>query len=308
MIVWLNGPFGGGKTTLAAGLRRALPGATVADPEAVGDLLHSTLAGHTLRPKDYQDLPLRRHLTSAFVAGLAQHTGGPVIVPMTVPDPAYAEEIFTPPRQADGGFHHLVVHTAPVVLRERIVAGREFPGDEARSEAVRAYRRRRATDYRQAATGWMHADGHVIDASALTPEQTLDAALTHLRLPAPARPPGQPGGRWAVGGGRWAVGGGRWAVGRSTTWVRNSMKRPPRSRWGERTRCAGRDRLPVRSGPPGRAGPYGGQGRRAARRAVRRVLLAGFGLPDRTMAGHVRNSRGRPIRIQTVTGVDHLHR
>jgi hypothetical protein len=188
MIVWLNGPFGGGKTTLAAGLHHALPGATVADPEAVGDLLRSTLAGHTLRPKDYQDLPLWRQLTGALVAGLVRHTGGPVIVPMTVLNLAYAEEIFTPLRQADGGFHHLVLHAAPAVLQERIAASREFPGDEARSEAVRAYRRRRVSDYEQAATGWMQADGHVIDTSALTPEQTLDAALAHLRLPAPARP------------------------------------------------------------------------------------------------------------------------
>ncbi|MFF9624802.1 methyltransferase, FxLD system [Streptomyces griseosporeus] len=49
VIVWLNGPFGGGKTTLAAGLCRALPGATVADPEAICDLLRSTLAGQALR-------------------------------------------------------------------------------------------------------------------------------------------------------------------------------------------------------------------------------------------------------------------
>ncbi|MEW1635435.1 AAA family ATPase [Streptomyces sp. NPDC093801] len=188
MIVWLNGPFGGGKSTLAAGLCRALPGATVADPESVGDLLRSTLAGHAPRPGDYQDLPLWRELTGVFVAGLVRHTGGPVIVPMTVLDPAYAEEIFTPLRQADGGFHHLVVHAGPAALQERIAAGREFPGDAERSGAVRAYRRRRACDYEQAATSWMHPGGHVIDTSALTGEQTLQAALDHLRLHVPARP------------------------------------------------------------------------------------------------------------------------
>ncbi|OIK24206.1 hypothetical protein [Streptomyces malaysiense] len=147
MIVWLNGPFGGGKTSLAAGLCRALSYATAADPETVGDLLRSTLTGHPLRPRDYQDLPLWRELTAAFV-----------------------------------------VHTDPVVLQERIAASWEFPGDAERSEAVRACRRRRAADYEQAATGWMHASGHVIDTSTLTVEQTLHAALDHLRLPVPARP------------------------------------------------------------------------------------------------------------------------
>ncbi|MYU06067.1 AAA family ATPase [Streptomyces sp. SID8366] len=187
MIVWLNGPFGGGKTTLAAGLCRTVPGATIADPEAVGDLVRRALAGHALRPRDYQDLPLWRQMTSAFVVGLARHTGGPVIVPMTVLNPAYAEEIFTSLRQA-GGFHHLIVHTDLVVLQERIAASWEFPGDAERSEAVRAYRRRRAADCEQAATDWMHEGGHVIDTSALTPEQTLHAALDHLRPGVPARP------------------------------------------------------------------------------------------------------------------------
>ncbi|MEW1605599.1 hypothetical protein AB0450_32995, partial [Streptomyces sp. NPDC093808] len=92
MIVWPNGPFGGGKTTLADELCRAVPGATVADPKAVGDPLRSTLTGHALRPRDYQDLPLWRPMTGAFVTGLTRHTGGPVIVPMTILNPAYAEE------------------------------------------------------------------------------------------------------------------------------------------------------------------------------------------------------------------------
>ncbi|MFC8539099.1 hypothetical protein ACFUJY_34970 [Streptomyces sp. NPDC057249] len=64
MIIWLNSAFGSGNTTLAAGLCRALPGATVAHPEAVGDLLRGTRAGHDLKPRDYQDLPLWEQLTA----------------------------------------------------------------------------------------------------------------------------------------------------------------------------------------------------------------------------------------------------
>ncbi|MGW1659000.1 glycosyltransferase [Streptomyces atratus] len=55
MIIWLNGPFGGGKSTLAANLREALPGTVVAGPEAVDDVPRTALAGHALRPRDYQD-------------------------------------------------------------------------------------------------------------------------------------------------------------------------------------------------------------------------------------------------------------
>ncbi|WP_208026387.1 hypothetical protein [Streptomyces sp. Tu 3180] len=52
MIIWLNGPFGGGKPTLASPLCRALSGAVVADPEAIGDLLRSTLASRDLQCRD----------------------------------------------------------------------------------------------------------------------------------------------------------------------------------------------------------------------------------------------------------------
>lgn len=93
----------------------------IADPEVVGDLLRGTLAGHDLRPRDYQDLdlPLWRQLTGVFIAGLVRHTGGPVIVPMTVLNPAYAAEVSTPLHQA-GGFHHLVVHAAPAEGRDGV--------------------------------------------------------------------------------------------------------------------------------------------------------------------------------------------
>ena len=180
LIIWLNGPFGAGKTTLAAGLSRALSGATVADPEAVGDLLRSALADHELKPQAYQDIPLWRQLPGAFIAGLAQHTKGPVIVPMTVLYPAYGKEMFTGLRQT-GRFHHVIVHAEPAALLERIEASCECPGDPDRSEAVRAYRRRRAADYQQAAAPWPHSQGHVVDATALTADRTLQAALAHLR-------------------------------------------------------------------------------------------------------------------------------
>lgn len=180
MIIWINGAFGGGKTTLAAELRRALPGAAIADPEAVGDLLRTALRGHTRSARDYQDLPPWRHLTSVLVTDLARRTGGPVIVPMTVLNPAYAAELFTPLRRIGAGFHHLVLHAAPTALTKRIEASWEFPGDPVRSEAVRAHRRRRAADYHRAAADWLHADGHVIDTSTLTSGQTLQAALHHL--------------------------------------------------------------------------------------------------------------------------------
>ncbi|MFJ6783842.1 AAA family ATPase [Streptomyces yangpuensis] len=179
MIIWINGAFGSGKSTLAAGLHQALPGSVVVDPEEIGGLLRRTFNGHPGRLRDYQDYPAWRRLTAAYIGEIAEHTGGHVIVPMTVLNPAYATEAFTP-LLLSPGLVHLVLHVDPDRLGARIDASEEYPGDDARSEAVRAYRRRRAADYTAAAAAWMHADDHVIDTSTLTADVVLQAALTHL--------------------------------------------------------------------------------------------------------------------------------
>ncbi|MGW3058439.1 AAA family ATPase [Streptomyces goshikiensis] len=183
MITWINGAFGSGKSTLAAGLHQALPGSVVADPEEIGDLLRRTLAGHPRKLRDYQDYPAWRRLTTAYISEIAAHTSGHVLVPMAVLSPAYAAEVFTPLRRSPG-LVHLVLHVESDELKARIDASEEFPGDETRSEAVRAYRRRRAVDY-AAAAAWMHADGHVIDTSALPAHAVLQAALSRI---SPAHP------------------------------------------------------------------------------------------------------------------------
>lgn len=40
MLLWINGPFGGGKTQTAHEIARRLPGSVICDPERVGFGLH----------------------------------------------------------------------------------------------------------------------------------------------------------------------------------------------------------------------------------------------------------------------------
>ncbi|MDX2394061.1 AAA family ATPase [Streptomyces sp. NPDC054904] len=180
MIVWLNGPFGAGKSTLAAGLNTALSGSVIADPEDIGALLRQSMAGHHRQQRDYQDYPAWRHLTVRLVAELHQLTTGPVIIPMTILNEQYARKLHTPLSQLGTDVHHLVLHADRAPLTTRTNRNVEYPGNEERSEAVRAHRHRRALDYEHAATAWLHAGAHVIDTSTLTPGQTLQAALAHL--------------------------------------------------------------------------------------------------------------------------------
>ena len=54
MLVWINGPFGVGKTQTAHELQRRLPGSVICDPEQIGFGLHRAMPA-TLRG-DFQDL------------------------------------------------------------------------------------------------------------------------------------------------------------------------------------------------------------------------------------------------------------
>jgi hypothetical protein len=87
VIVWLNGPFGVGKTTVSHHLLRKVPGSRLADPERVGYAMRRTL----WRGADYQDVALWRRLVVRQVA--RRSTDRTVIVPMTVVDRAVFDEV-----------------------------------------------------------------------------------------------------------------------------------------------------------------------------------------------------------------------
>ncbi|MEU9669027.1 AAA family ATPase [Streptomyces bobili] len=92
MLLWINGPFGGGKTQTAHEIRRRLPGSVVCDPEHVGFGLRRMLPPD-LRG-DFQDLvSWRQGVVEVLDLALREHDGV-VIAPMTVTDPrCFAETV-----------------------------------------------------------------------------------------------------------------------------------------------------------------------------------------------------------------------
>jgi hypothetical protein len=90
VLLWINGPFGGGKTQTAYEIRRRLPGSVVCDPEHAGFGLHRMLPPD-LRG-DFQDLASwRQGVVEVLDLTLREHDGV-VIAPMTVTDPVYFAE------------------------------------------------------------------------------------------------------------------------------------------------------------------------------------------------------------------------
>ena len=118
MLIWLNGPFGGGKTQVAHELAHRLPGSVVCDPELVGFGLQR-MTPPALRG-DFQDYPSwRAGVLEVLRRALAGHPGD-VIVPMTLVEPRYFGEVVARLR-AEG---HRVQHVA--LLADRAVVLRRL--------------------------------------------------------------------------------------------------------------------------------------------------------------------------------------
>ncbi|WP_327729164.1 ATP-binding protein [Streptomyces sp. NBC_00487] len=142
MIVWVNGAFGSGKTTLVEELRGLWPEALVFDPEVIGYVLREIVEVPT---GDFQDLRLWRRQVAESLVGLVEEYRRPVLVPMTLVNPAYVAEVFGAIEAAGIPLHHFFLKVPEGVLVARI-DGRSFtPDDPEQDERVRQWCKGRIT-------------------------------------------------------------------------------------------------------------------------------------------------------------------
>lgn len=92
MIIWINGAFGAGKTTVAGELCARLPSAFCYDPENAGYFLRRNTPPCCHTP-DFQDTPLWRQINNQVLSMLCRQHPGPIIAPMTVINPQYWREL-----------------------------------------------------------------------------------------------------------------------------------------------------------------------------------------------------------------------
>ena len=83
MILFINGPFGVGKTTVARLLVQKLPRTILYDPEIIGGVLHRVL-GPLTKVEDYQDYTLWRRLVVGGARLSRRVSGRTMVIPMTV--------------------------------------------------------------------------------------------------------------------------------------------------------------------------------------------------------------------------------
>jgi hypothetical protein len=83
MILFINGPFGVGKTSVARLLVQKMPHSMLYNPEAIGAVLHRVL-GPFWKAADYQDYALWRPLLVGGARLLKTGSTRTLVIPMTV--------------------------------------------------------------------------------------------------------------------------------------------------------------------------------------------------------------------------------
>lgn len=89
MIIWINGSFGVGKTTIAEGLKCKIENSIIYDPEKIGEFLFNIMPE---KEEDFQDYELWRILNLEILKNLSK-SYATIIVPMTITKQKYYDEI-----------------------------------------------------------------------------------------------------------------------------------------------------------------------------------------------------------------------
>lgn len=175
MIVWVNGAFGSGKSTLVEALRGRWAEALVYDPEMVGYVLREIVEVPT---GDFQDLRLWRRQVAELAVGLVEEYRRPVLVPMTLVNSAYVGEVFGALRKAGIAVHHFFLKVPEDVLVARI-DGRSFTPDDPEQDArVRRWCEERIAAC-TAAVDTLPDDTVFLDGEA-SPAELADLVLRHV--------------------------------------------------------------------------------------------------------------------------------
>ncbi len=176
MIIWINGAFGAGKTTLADELGGRLPDAVLFDPEYIGYILRRWVPVPT---GDFQDLPSWRELVIATAVSLRKHHAATLIVPMTLINDDYLAEIL-------GGLHaqgekilHVFLDLDPAVLRQRLTDRILVPRDPEADQQAREFGLRNV-DRGVAAAARVPAGTLLLRSDRLAPGELADEVMARF--------------------------------------------------------------------------------------------------------------------------------
>lgn len=143
------------------------------DPEHVGYILKQAVAAPT---GDYQDLPSWRHLVTEHALTLRRFHAATLIVPMTVVNRQYFDEIIGALREAGDKVVHVFLDLPAGILESRIRTQVILPSDPERDEIARQWRLNNI-ERCVAAAKEQPEDTVMLRSDLMDPSQLADAVL-----------------------------------------------------------------------------------------------------------------------------------
>ncbi|MGM7724438.1 AAA family ATPase [Metabacillus sp. Hm71] len=119
MIIWINGTFGSGKTTTAYELQKRLPHSFVYDPERFGYVLKANIPKEMAKG-DFQDYPLWREANYKLLKQIANDYQGTIIVPMTVTNEFYFDEMIGRLKKDGIEVRHFTLAASKKTIQQRL--------------------------------------------------------------------------------------------------------------------------------------------------------------------------------------------
>ena len=170
MIIWVNGAFGAGKTQTAHELKRRIPNSIIYDPEQVGFFINKNIPKE-LTKGDFQHHEIWREFNFKTLKYIHSHFNGTIIVPMTIVNPQYYEEIIGRLKDDRIDVQHFVLGASRETLQKRLKSRFEKKNSWPEQQINRCM------------TGLEHDifDGR-IDTNNLTTEQVAETIASKLHI------------------------------------------------------------------------------------------------------------------------------
>ncbi|QSX04994.1 AAA family ATPase [Sedimentibacter sp. zth1] len=121
MIIWLNGAFGSGKSTIADLLHQKIEFSHIYDPEQVGYFLWDNFPGKMKRKGDFQNIEIWRNINYQIIKHMNDNYNGVIIIPMTIVNIDCYNQIIGKLINDGVDIHHYILDADKEIIKKRLL-------------------------------------------------------------------------------------------------------------------------------------------------------------------------------------------
>lgn len=122
MIIWIDGAYGVGKSTLAEKLHALLPNSFIFDAENVGNAVRDNMPQSVYYNETFEGYPLWFYVCNELLTELTDRFDGVVLVPMTLMRRESFAKFAEPLRGRGIEIVHVLLESSKEVIHDRILA------------------------------------------------------------------------------------------------------------------------------------------------------------------------------------------